>query len=56
MEQTLQKSGMGAEKKKRVIAFVSSWLEDKGVRISEDQLDKLIEAAVYNMKHEVDHG
>lgn len=56
MEQTLQKSGMGAEKKKRVIAFVSSWLKDKGVRISEDQLDKLIEAAVYNMKHEVDHG
>lgn len=55
-EQTLQRSGAGAEKKKRVVAFVTTWLDGRGIKISEDQLDKLIEAAVYTMKHEVNHG
>lgn len=51
-EQTITGSGQGAVKKAEVIKFVSEWLYGKGINITEDELDQLIEAAVYSMKQE----
>ena len=48
-EQTIG-AGQGKEKKEEVVAFVSRWLSEHGVKISGDQLDALIEAAVYRLK------
>ncbi|WP_425447715.1 phage holin, LLH family [Dethiothermospora halolimnae] len=41
-EQIFKGSGLGEKKKEYVLEF----LEDKGIKINEDQLDILIEAAV----------
>ena len=49
-EQTITGSGQGAVKKAEVVKFVSEWLYGKGINITEDELDQLIEAAVYQMK------
>ena len=51
-EQTIRESGQGKVKKAQVLAFVSAWLEEKGMNISEDTLDRLIEAAVRAMNME----
>lgn len=50
-EQTIKESGQGKVKKAEVVAFVSHWLTEKGIHITEDQLDKLIEAAVFTMNN-----
>lgn len=44
-EQIYTGSGRGAEKK----AYVIDFLQDKGFKIDADSLDKLIEAAVFNL-------
>ena len=51
-EQTIG-AGNGKEKKEEVINFVKAWMIEHGVEISEEQLDILIEAAVFNMNREV---
>ena len=51
-EQTLKGEGQGAAKKQKVLNFIYNWLEKKGIKITEEQLDQLIEAAVYNMNGE----
>jgi LL-H family phage holin len=51
-EQTIKGSGQGAAKKEEVIAFVTDWMMEHGVTITYDQLEQLIEAAVFNMKRE----
>lgn len=51
-EQTIRESGQGKAKKAEVISFVSNWLADNNISITEDQLDRLIEAAVYAMNKE----
>ena len=48
-EQTIG-AGQGAAKKSEVIDFVTRWMEDHGIYISQEQLSQLIEAAVYQMK------
>ena len=52
MEQTIRESGQGKAKKAQVIAFVSAWLAEHDMYITEEQLDKLIEAAVFTMNKE----
>lgn len=52
LEQIVKDSGQGKLKKQQVIAFVRGELQKKGITITDEQLDKLIEAAVYAMKHE----
>lgn len=42
----------GKAKKADVYAFVSNWLEGKGIHITEAELDRLIEAAVFTMNNE----
>lgn len=51
-EQTINGSGQGKAKKAEVLAFVSYWLAEKNIHVSESELDKLIECAVYAMKNE----
>lgn len=51
-EQTIRESGQGKAKKAEVVRFVSNWLADNNIKITEDQLDRLIEAAVYVMNKE----
>lgn len=49
-EQTITEPGQGKLKKAEVIRFVSEWLTRNGIGIMEDELDQLIEAAVFAMK------
>lgn len=51
-EQTIKGSGQGAAKKDEVISSVTAWMVRHGIIITQDQLDQLIEAAVYNLKKE----
>lgn len=46
-EQTLEG---GEIKKADVIKFVSEWLTKQGIKITPEQLDKLIESSVYTLK------
>lgn len=51
-EQKCTAPKQGKTKKADVYKFVSNWLKNKGIQISEDELDRLIEAAVYTMNTE----
>lgn len=51
-EQTIKGSGMGATKKDQVIESVMRWAFLHGVKITDEQLDQLIECCVYNLKME----
>ena len=48
-EQTITATGSGAAKKEEVWDFVTEWLREHGIEFSADQLDKLIESAVFAM-------
>ena len=50
-EQTIG-AGNGSLKKDEVISYVTSWMVAHGILITEEQLDQLIEAAVFSMKNE----
>lgn len=50
-EQTIKGSGLGHVKKDEVINSVTAWMLTYGIEITEDQLDQLIEAAVYAMNN-----
>ena len=50
-EQTIG-AGNGSIKKEEVINFVTNWMLSHGIMITEEQLDQLIEAAVYAMNNE----
>lgn len=52
-EQTIRDSGQGKVKKAQVVAFVSAWLVENNIHISEDTLDKLIECAVKTLNMEM---
>lgn len=53
-EQVFTEPHSGAQKKQHVIEFVTQWLKDAGIEITESQLSELIEAAVFNMHLEQD--
>lgn len=55
-EQTIKESGQGDCKKAEVIMFVSAWMSEHGIKISQDELSQLIEAAVYVMNHPKQEG
>ena len=52
-EQTIG-GGHGKVKKEEVVAFVSLWLSQNGIQITDKQLDNLIEAAVFQMNNSYD--
>ncbi len=45
-------SEFGSIKKVDVIKYAHEWMEEQGITISEEQLSRLIECCVYNMKRE----
>lgn len=49
-EQTIKADG--AVKKDEVVKFVTEWMIAHGISITQEQLDQLIECAVYNLKQE----
>lgn len=51
-EQTFKGEGGGAAKKQKVLNYMLEYLEKNGIKITEKQLDQLIEAAVFNMNTE----
>ena len=51
-EQTIG-DGKGSLKKAEVISFVSNWMTNNGITISEEQLSQLIESAVFQMNLEI---
>ena len=48
-EQTIKEPGSGKEKKEMVVKFVTKWMEEQGINVTEDEVDALIEAAVKKM-------
>ena len=48
-EQTIGK-GQGEFKKSEVIDFVSKWMNENEIKITEEQLSQLIESVVYQLK------
>lgn len=48
-EQSVKGKGMGALKKENVTTFIKSWLAQVGLNITDEQLDQLIEAAVFEL-------
>lgn len=50
-EQTILGTGQGAVKKEQVVDLVTKWLAEKGITISAEQLDQMIEECVYLMKN-----
>lgn len=51
MEEQIKESGQGKLKKTQAIAFVRGELHKHGIEITEEQLDKLNDAAVFAMNH-----
>lgn len=51
-EQTTIGSGQGKIKKADVVTFVSEWLNSKGLEVTEDELNRLIEATVFAMNND----
>ena len=51
-EQTIKGSGKGMEKKKEVENIIYAWLMEKGIEITPEQINQLIECAGYQMKQE----
>lgn len=52
-EQTIQGDGLGADKKKKVVEYAYRACEKYGAKLTEEQIDTIIEAAVRAMKAEV---
>lgn len=48
-EQTFKEGGMGKVKKEDVIKYITEYLNSNKIDISDDQLDKLIESAVFQL-------
>lgn len=52
-EQMCKAPKQGKTKKADVYCYVSHWLDERGIRLSEDDIDRMIEAAVFSMNNEV---
>lgn len=52
-EQTIREQGQGKAKKAQVIAFVSQWLSERNIYLSEDELSTIIESAVKALNMEM---
>ena len=51
-EQTIKGAGKGVEKKKEVESIIYAWLLERGIEITPEQINQLIECAVYQLKQE----
>ena len=53
-EQTIKGEGKGKERRDAAISFIKSMLEEKGIHITDEQINAFIESAVYVMNHEAE--
>ena len=51
-EQTIKGAGKGMEKKQEVENIIHAWLLERGIEITPEQINQLIECAVYQLKQE----
>lgn len=51
-EQKCSQPKQGKAKKAEVVAFITHWLNEKGINLTEDEIDRIIEATVYSMNNE----
>lgn len=49
-EQTIKESGQGKAKKAQVVAYITAWLNERKLHVTEAEIDNLIEAAVLALK------
>lgn len=52
VEQSIKGSGLGKTKKEEVIVKITSWANQHGISITQEQLSDLIETAVWIMNNE----
>lgn len=50
-EQTIKEYGKGQLKKEKVVDYVSDWLDSRGIKMTEEELDVLIEKYVYMLNN-----
>jgi LL-H family phage holin len=56
VEQTMQNDHNGEYKKQMVTKFVTNWLNEHHIKITQEQLSQIIEWAVFTMKQEDTNG
>lgn len=50
-EQIIKGDKKGAEKKAKVLAAVTNWLNEHHINLSEEEIDDMIESMVYMLNH-----
>ena len=50
-EQVIKGDKKGAEKKAKVLAAVTNWLNEHHINLSEEEIDDMIESMVYMLNH-----
>lgn len=50
-EQVIKGDKKGAEKKAKVLAAVTNWLNERHINLSEEEIDDMIESMVYMLNH-----
>lgn len=50
-EQTITDPKSGALKKSKVTGFIKNWLDQEGITMTDDEINEIIESAVYSMKN-----
>lgn len=51
-EQIIKESGKGEEKKEIVVKYITDQINLRGIKITDEQMEALIESAVYQLKKE----
>lgn len=50
-EQTIKESKQGKAKRAQVIAYITHWLNDKKIEITEEQVSNLLESCVFDINN-----
>ena len=50
-EQTIKESKQGKAKRAQVIAYITQWLNDKKINITEEQVSNLLESCVFDINN-----
>ena len=50
-EQTIRASKQGKAKRAQVIAYITQWLNDKKINITEEQVSNLLESCVFDINN-----
>ena len=50
-EQTIKESKQGKAKRAQVIAYITQWLNEKKIKITEEQVSNLLESCVFDINN-----